>query len=125
MPGFDRVNSLHLMVGGFQAVLAYGLYEAAEQTVWPATHAAAFIPLFMIMLFFPFAFYCASRARTGSVISAMAGPSMALGRALAGGEPSAKRVSRRDMVAGRHISSNSIGAEPPPENDSGNTTVSA
>ena len=64
MPGFDRVNSLHLMVGGFQAVLAYGLYEAADHSVWPATHAAAFIPLFMLMVFFPFAFYCASSALT-------------------------------------------------------------
>ncbi|MEH6564458.1 MAG: hypothetical protein V7756_03935 [Halopseudomonas sp.] len=64
MPGFDRINSLHLMVGGFQAVLAYGLYEAADRAVWPATHAAAFIPLFMLMLFFPFGFYCASRALT-------------------------------------------------------------
>lgn len=64
MPGFDRINSLHLMVGGFQAVLAYGLYEAADQGVWPATHAAAFIPLFMVMLFFPFAFYCANTAVT-------------------------------------------------------------
>ncbi len=64
MPGFDRINSLHLMVGGFQAVLAYGLYESADQAVWPATHAAAFIPLFMLMLFFPFAFYSASRALT-------------------------------------------------------------
>ncbi len=64
MPGFDRINSLHLMVGSFQAVLAYGSYEAAEQAVWPATHAAAFIPLFMLMLFFPFAFYCASQALT-------------------------------------------------------------
>lgn len=64
MPGFGRINSLHLMVGGFQAVLAYGLYEAADQGVWPASHAAAFIPLFMLMLFFPFAFYCANTAVT-------------------------------------------------------------
>ena len=64
MPGFDRINSLHLMVGSFQAILAYGLYEAADQGVWPATHAAAFIPLFMLMLFFPFAFYCANTAVT-------------------------------------------------------------
>ncbi|MEH6687200.1 MAG: DUF4153 domain-containing protein [Halopseudomonas sabulinigri] len=64
MQSFDRINSLHLMVGSFQAVLAYGLYEAADHGVWPATHAAAFIPLFMLMLFFPFAFYCANNALT-------------------------------------------------------------
>ncbi|WVM88777.1 hypothetical protein UMZ34_22835 [Halopseudomonas pachastrellae] len=30
--------------------------------MWPATHAAAYIPLFMLMVALPLAFYCASEA---------------------------------------------------------------
>lgn len=62
MKAFDRISVLHLMVGGLQAILAYGLYQSAELSVWPATHAAAYIPLFMVMVFLPLSFYCASDA---------------------------------------------------------------
>lgn len=62
MKAFDRISVLHLMVGGLQAMLAYGLYQSAELHVWPATHAAAYIPLFMVMIFLPLSFYCASEA---------------------------------------------------------------
>lgn len=62
MKAFDRISVLHLMVGGLQAILAYGLYQSAELSVWPATHAAAYIPLFMVMVFMPLSFYCASDA---------------------------------------------------------------
>lgn len=62
MKAFDRISGLHLMVGALQAILAYGLYQSAELHVWPATHAAAYIPLFMVMVFLPLTFYCASEA---------------------------------------------------------------
>ena len=62
MKVFDRISVLHLMAGALQAMLAYGLYQSAELHVWPATHAAAYIPLFMVMVFLPLSFYCASEA---------------------------------------------------------------
>ena len=62
MKSFDRISSLHMMVGALQAILAYGLFQSAELEVWPATHAAAYIPLFMLMVALPLAFYCASEA---------------------------------------------------------------
>ena len=62
MKSFDRISSLHMMVGVLQAILAYGLFQSAELEVWPATHAAAYVPLFMLMVALPLAFYCASEA---------------------------------------------------------------
>lgn len=52
----------HLLVGALQAALAYTLYETARRGVWPATEAAAFMPLFLLMALAPLGFYLASAA---------------------------------------------------------------
>jgi hypothetical protein len=53
---------VHLLVGALQAALAYALYLATRQGAWPATEAAAFVPLFLLMALAPLGFYLASAA---------------------------------------------------------------
>lgn len=52
----------HLVVGALQAALAYALYETTRRAAWPATEAAVFVPLFLLMALAPLGFYLASAA---------------------------------------------------------------